>query len=183
MQLDIAFDAGLRPSEFLKRRIETEARRLERVHSRLQGLQVVVSGPSGRRRHGDHYSVHLRVKTPGGEDVVIARQPDADRSQEDPYIVIRDAFAAARRQLRERKVRRDGKIKSHTPSATGKIARLSPDGFGFIDIENGPEVYFHRNALRNEAFEALMSGARVRLTMSETDGRLQASSIHVLTPK
>jgi cold shock CspA family protein len=180
MQVDIAFDSGLEPSEFLRRRIEAEARKLERVHARLMGLRVVVSGPSGRRRHGDLYSVHLRVLTPGDEDIIIGRNPDADHAHEDPYVAVRDAFMAARRKLRERRLKRDGQVKTHAPATAGRVVSLNPDGFGFIEIDGGPEVYFHRNALTNETFDRLTAGTVVRISMSETDGRSQASTVHVL---
>lgn len=181
MQVDIAFASGLGSSDFLRRRIEAEARKLERVHTRLLGLRVVVSGPSGRCRHGDLYSVHLRVLTPGGDDVIIGRNPDADHAHEDPYVAVRDAFLAARRQLRERRLKRVGQVKTHTPATTGQILSLSPEGFGFIEVADGPDVYFHRNALTNETFDRLRPGAFVRASMTETDGRLQASAVHVMS--
>ena len=87
---------------------------------------------------------------------------------------------AARRKLRERRLKRDGQVKTHAPATAGRVVSLNPDGFGFIEIDGGPEVYFHRNALTNETFDRLRAGTVVRISMSETDGRSQASTVHVL---
>ena len=57
---------------------------------------------------------------------------------------------------------------------------MNKDGFGFIEATDGREIYFHRNAVKNKAPSALRKGAKVRFLESETDGRVQASTVHVV---
>ncbi len=44
----------------------------------------------------------------------------------------------------------------------GTIKRIIRDrGFGFVNAENGKEVFFHRSALEGENFDSLEEGADV----------------------
>ena len=65
-------------------------------------------GRSGRHRQGDLYQVRLQITVPGAADVMIDRNPSADHAHEDPYVAIRDAFAAARRRLQDIRRRAQG---------------------------------------------------------------------------
>ena len=181
--LQIAYGGGLTSSEALRRRIEREAEKLEKFQKRIVGCRVELTGRSGRRRHGGLFAVRLQVSIPGGRDIVIDRNPDADHAHEDPYVAIRDAFNAARRRLQDRHRRMEGKVKAHEAALEGRIIRLNRGGYGFIESTDGQEVYFHRNALRNEQFERLRKGALVRFSESEIDGLIQASSVHLTGSK
>jgi cold shock CspA family protein len=77
----------------------------------------------------------------------------------------------------------EGKVKAHEAALEGRIIRLNRGGYGFIESTDGQEVYFHRNALRNEQFERLRKGALVRFSESEIDGLIQASSVHLTGSK
>ena len=48
------------------------------------------------------------------------------------------------------------------------MARLFPyEGYGFITSSEGNEIYFHRNAVLQEAFDRLKVGSDVRLVIAE----------------
>ena len=49
----------------------------------------------------------------------------------------------------------------------GTIKRLTDRGFGFIETENGRDLFFHMSAVEGTTFEALSEGQRV----SYTEGR------------
>jgi CspA family cold shock protein len=54
--------------------------------------------------------------------------------------------------------------------ATGSIKRLVRDrGFGFIKVENGPDVFFHRSHVRDASFDALEEGLAVEFEPAESD--------------
>jgi len=139
-----------------------------------------VKGRSHRHKHGDLFDVRLQISTPGGRDIVIDRNTPADRAHEDADIAVRDAFNAAPRRLQDRHRRQQGKTKTHEAPAEGRIARLEVGGFGFIECLDGRQVYFHGNAVKNRSFGQLRKGALVRFLESETDGRIQASSVHLV---
>ena len=51
---------------------------------------------------------------------------------------------------------------SPIPPLRGVVSKLFPhEGYGFILQDGGGEVYFHKNALRNLAFQNLTDGAEV----------------------
>jgi cold shock CspA family protein/ribosome-associated translation inhibitor RaiA len=178
IRLQIAFE-GLPASDSLRQRIRAETQKLEKFQDRIIGCRVVVRGRSRRRAHGDLYAIRVHITTSGSRDIVIDRNPDADHAHEDAYVAIRDAFNAARRRLQDRHRRLEGKMKAHAEPSRGRVLRLHKDGYGFIETRDGREVYFHRNALRNGVFARLSKGASVQFWESETDGRVQASSVHL----
>ena len=82
--------------------VEAKARdyiaRLERVYDRITRCEVVIEQPHHRQRKGRHYRVRVRLTVPGSE-LVTAHDPGRDDAHEDVYVALRDAFAAAQRQL------------------------------------------------------------------------------------
>lgn len=178
--LQVTFEGGLETSEALRARIEREAEKLERFHDRITSCRVAVIGRGGRRRHGDLYAIRLQITTPGDGDVMVDRNPPADHAHEDAFVAVRDAFAAARRQLQDRRRKDQGVVKTHEPQPEGRVVRIFPDeGYGFIESADGREIYFHRNAVLNGGFDHLKSGAEVRFAESEGEKGAQASTVHI----
>jgi len=178
--LQITFEGGLTSSDALTRRIEHEAAKLERLHDRITSCRVAVIGRPGKRRHGDLYAVRLQITTPSEGEVVVDRNPPADHAHEDAFVTVRDAFAAARRRLLDRRRRVQGKVKVHEPPPQGRVARLFPEeGYGFIEAADGREIYFHRNAVVNGGFARMEPGVAVRFAEAEGEKGPQASTVHV----
>jgi len=178
--LQVTFEGGLETSEALRARIEREAEKLERFHDRITSCRVAVIGRGGRRRHGDLYAIRLQITTPGDGDVMIDRNPPADHAHEDAFVAVRDAFAAARRQLQDHRRKDQGYVKSHEAQPEGRVVRIFPDeGYGFIESSDGREIYFHRNAVLNGGFDHLKAGAEVRFAESEGEKGPQASTVHI----
>jgi ribosomal subunit interface protein len=82
-------------SEALESEIRRKVAGLERVHSRITAIRATVEAPHHHHHQGNHFSVKLDITVPGGEIRV-----NRDHA-EDVYVVLRDAFQAARRQLIE----------------------------------------------------------------------------------
>jgi len=179
--LQITFEGGLEASDALQQRIEREARKLERFHDRITSCRVAVIGRAHRRRQGDLYAVRLQITTPVGGDVVVDRNPPADHAHEDAFVTVRDAFAAARRRLQDRRRRAQGQVKVHEAPPEGRVSRvLRDEGYGFIETGDGREVYFHRNAVLNGGFDRLERGSVVRFAEAEGEKGPQASTVHLV---
>lgn len=178
--LQITFEGGLTTSDALRDRIVREAAKLERFHDRISSCRVAVIGRGGRRRHGDLYAVRLQLTGPGLQEVVIDRNPPEDHAHEDAFVAVRDAFAAARRRLQDRRSRMVGKVKLHEEAPRGRVTQLFPDeGYGFLESLDGREIYFHRNALLNGDFDRLTVGREVRFFEREGEKGPLASSVHL----
>ena len=54
----------------------------------------------------------------------------------------------------------------------GKIKKLVTDkGFGFIQPENGPDVFFHHTTVENRQFDDLTEGQKVEFSVDQNGGR------------
>ncbi|MCF2916492.1 cold-shock protein [Pseudoalteromonas sp. Cn5-37] len=53
-------------------------------------------------------------------------------------------------------------------------------GFGFIEQENGPDVFAHFSAIQSEGFKTLAEGQRVEFTLSQGQKGPQADNIKPL---
>jgi ribosome-associated translation inhibitor RaiA len=87
---------GMPTSEALATAVDELVEKLERVHSRIERCDVLVDVPHQHQRRGRQFHVRIRVAIPGN-DVVISHDSAGDH--DDPYIAVRDAFAAAERKL------------------------------------------------------------------------------------
>ena len=60
------------------------------------------------------------------------------------------------------------------------ITKLFQDrGYGFLESEDGREIYFHKNSVLDGRFEKLQIGAKVRYAEEDGDKGPQASTVHV----
>lgn len=60
----------------------------------------------------------------------------------------------------------------------GKVKKFNQDkGFGFIQLEDGTDVFFHYSQLVMEGFKTIEEGAEVEFELVEGDRGLQAHNI------
>ncbi len=105
------------PSAALEARIRQRADELDAVCDRITSAHVTVECPHPRRHyHGKVFEVRVDLVLPGKE-IVVAREPAAKHAHEDPYVAVRDAFDAARRQLEDYVRERRGDVKRHSLAA------------------------------------------------------------------
>lgn len=88
-------------SDAIESCVRKEALKLERFFDRITSARVVMGRPQHRHHKGDTYVVRIHLEVPGGEDIVVSRDPGATGRHEDAHVTIRDAFDAAGRQLQD----------------------------------------------------------------------------------
>lgn len=67
--------------------------------------------------------------------------------------------------------------------ATGTIKKLVRErGFGFIQGQDGRELFFHRSALPGEGFDALAEGQAVEFAVEKGDKGPRAVNVKVGPP-
>lgn len=122
-------------SPAVEARIHEEVAALEHFFNRINSCRVVVEAPHQHHQRGRGFHINIDLRVPGSEIVVnhepslhgsLARgetdewekhletQPD----HKDIYVSIRDAFAAARRQLEDHARVIRGDTKHHAGEAT-----------------------------------------------------------------
>jgi ribosome-associated translation inhibitor RaiA len=88
-------------SEAVETRVRDLANHLGVFSDRITSCRVVVDSPHRHHHQGKVFNVKLQVMLPGEDVVVDMERPQRD-GHEDVYVVIRDAFDAAKRQLQSR---------------------------------------------------------------------------------
>ncbi len=174
--LHIAF-RDIEPSPALEARIHHAARHLAHLAPRITRCDVVLEAPHRHKHQGLIWQVHIRITLPGGE-VVVTHEGPRDHAHEDAAVALRDAFAAALRQLERHLARQAGAVKTHEAPPHGRITALVPAAdHGFITLDDGQEIYFHRHSVAQNGFDALCIGDAVTLSLSEGDQGPQASLV------
>lgn len=149
-------------------KIEAELVRLQQhYHDPILHARVEIIGTSHHRLGA--FEVHLVVNVPG-DTITLMRQGNMVM----PLVV--EAFDALDRRLREHSELVQQKIKTHEEVAEhGKVVRLFPEGdYGFIETDDGLEVYFHANAIKRGKFSSLAPGMAVKFAQESGDQGPQA---------
>jgi len=168
------------PSSFAEAEIRERAGKLEQFYDDITRCEVTVEMPHKHRHQGNLFSVRIDVTVPGKE-IVVQRSPDEHQAHEDPYVAIRDAFDAMRRQLEDYSRIQRGKVKTHDVPLHGEIVELNPDeGYGKLRTPDGREVYFHRNCVIDASFDKLSIGTPLRFTEELGERGPQATTAHVI---
>lgn len=106
-------------SDFVAQRVQKEAEKLGRFFSHTASIRVVVEAANKTHRKGDLYQVGIHVKVPPAGSVDVNRAKPQSHAHEDVYVAIRDAFAAARRQLQDHSQKLSGHVKTHEAAGRG----------------------------------------------------------------
>lgn len=161
-------------SDAVEAAIREKAEKLERFYPHIMGCRVTVEIPGKHKHQGKMFNVRIDITVPGGE-VVVNRDLD-----EDIYVALRDAFNSAKRQIEDYGRKQRGDTKSHETEFVGHIARLFEDeGYGFIETNDGRELYFSRDNLVNVDFNRLEPGTEVQFLEEAAAEGLQAKRISV----
>lgn len=168
MQVPLQIDfQNMDRSDAVEARVRERVDKLEQFYPRITGCRVTVVAPHRHHRKGKLYEVRIDVDVPG-KHVLVTHTGPKNHAHEDVYVALRDAFNAAQRQLEDhsRKVRQ--KVKHHEEPTLGAVARLfNYEGYGFVELSDGQEIYFHRNSVVDADFDKLEVGDEVRLEIAE----------------
>jgi cold shock CspA family protein/ribosome-associated translation inhibitor RaiA len=151
-----------------RKKIEEELARLQKhYHDPILHARVEIIG-TGHHRLGA-FEVHLVVTVPG-DTITLLRQGEMVM----PLVV--EAFDALDRRLAEHSQVVQQKVKTHEEFVQhGRVARLFPDDdYGFIETEDGLEVYFHAHAVKHGKFAHLTPGTPVTFAQETGDQGPQA---------
>ena len=103
------------------------------------------------------------------------------RKQEETFEqAIRSAFDAVETELEKyREKRASHEVRVSPVPVHGVISKMFKDeGYGFILQDGGEEVYFHRNAVHDMAFDDLEDGMEVSLNVEPGEKGPQATTVN-----
>ena len=169
------------PLEEVRVEVGRQIEKLEKFSGRITSCHVLVEGPKTRHRKGDPFRIELRIAMPGHRDILVSRQHGDVPEDEHPLVAMHRAFHAARRQIEDAARELRGAVKTHETADHGRVARfLAGEDCGFIETDDGRDVFFSRNAVLNDAFDQLVVGSQVRFVEHVGDKGPQASSVRLI---
>ncbi|MGE5246123.1 MAG: HPF/RaiA family ribosome-associated protein [Betaproteobacteria bacterium] len=192
---------GLAPSAALEADIRAHMARLETYYPSIMGCRVLVELAHRHHEAGNRYHVRIDLTIPGEEIVITreaglhatardveatksAKEDEVDPERKHAYVAVREAFDAARRRLQDAARRQRGAVKTLERQPQGRIVRLFPvDEYGYIEAEDGHEVYFQKSSVLRDAFDRLTVGAPVSFVEEPGEKGPQASTVRVLHPR
>jgi cold shock CspA family protein/ribosome-associated translation inhibitor RaiA len=178
--LHISFENS-EPSEAIRLEVERHAKRLEKFHDRITSCKVAVIAPQTRHRKGDPFKIDIRIAMPEHKDIFVTKTHGDMPAHEHATVAIKDAFAAAQRQIEDAVREMRGQVKLHEVEDHGRVSKfVAGDDYGFIETADGREVYFHRNSVLDDAFDRLTVGSEVRFVEEIGEKGLQASTVRLI---
>jgi cold shock CspA family protein len=178
LQIDVQ---GMTASADVRDAIDRHVRQLEDRFGRVTAGRVILKGPSGRHHTGGLFEINIHLALPDRREVNVGHTRQDDERYADLNFAINRTFKRARRQLRDKVRRLEGKVKLHEGAPIGTVKELDPvGGFGFIESSDGREIYFHRNSVLNDEFPDLTVNARVAYAEEAGEKGPQASTVRLL---
>lgn len=178
--LEIAFQNS-EPSDAVRSEIEKQAKRLEKFSDRITSCHVTVVVPQTRHRCGDLFKISLRIAMPGHQDVIVTKTHGDAPGHEHVVVAVKDAFSAAQRQIEDCMREMRGQVKPHEAEDHGRVTKfIAGEDCGFIETADGREIYFHRDSVLDDAFDALRVGSEVRFVEEMGDKGAQASTVRII---
>ena len=161
--------------------IRDQASRLERFHNRITSCHVAVEQPQEHLSSGRKWRVRLDITVPQGNEIVVRKEPGKGDMHEQLSTVIKDAFDAAERQLKDLHGKQRGGVKQNAESDfVGIVTRVFPEeGYGFIMDPSEQDIYFHKNAVLNNEFDRITEGTAVWYQTEVGDEGLQATAVRI----
>jgi ribosome-associated translation inhibitor RaiA/cold shock CspA family protein len=170
----------MKRSKALETNIREHAAGLERFCSQIMHCDVMIEENHRRHHQGNLFHVRVDITVPDGE-VVACREPPQHQAHEDPYVAVRDAFVAAKRQLQNYRRRRARQVKRHNPNPIGRVTQIEPMlDYGRLVTDDGRDIYFHRNSFINADFDTLDLGMRVQFVEEAGEDGPQASTVKLI---
>jgi cold shock CspA family protein len=185
MQTPVEIDFhGLTANEQLRACVMKNISTLEQRFGRITACRVVIKAPSERHRTGGACEVAIKLSLPQGRQVDIARSEKGEQTDDrlaDPVVAIKTAFKRARRRLQDQARRMRGQVKSHDGPPVATVKRFDAvTGFGFLETQDGREIYFHKNSVRDGSAGQFSPGTRVTFFEEMGNKGPQASTVKVL---
>jgi ribosomal subunit interface protein len=158
----------------LEDHLRKKAQKLTQFYQRINSCRIVLTIPQKHKHQGKLFCLSIDLTVPGKE-LAISHKLD-----EDVYVAIRDAFKAAERKLESYARRRRGEVKTHEVGDRGVIKRLFvDDGYGFIEGNDGKELYFSDSNVCSSNFSQLKIGDKVEFLTSIANDGLQANRVKI----
>jgi cold shock CspA family protein/ribosome-associated translation inhibitor RaiA len=192
---------GVRHSDAVEAEVIARLRKLETYYDRIMGCHVLLELVQRHHEAGNRYHVRIDLTVPGEEIVVsheaslhgtdqdihlakATKQDEADPERKHALVAVHRAFDIARRRLQDYARRQRGTVKTAVKQARGRVSQLFPiDEYGYIEAEDGHEVYFQKSSVLKDGFDRLTVDGVVSFVEEPGVKGPQASTVRLLHPR
>ncbi len=192
---------GVRHSDAVEAEVIARLRKLETYYDRIMGCHVLLELVQRHHEAGNRYHVRIDLTVPGEEIVVShaaslhgtdqdihlakpTKQDEADPERKYALVAVHKAFDIARRRLQDYARRQRGTVKTSVKQARGRVSQLFPiDEYGYIEAEDGHEVYFQKSSVLKDGFDRLTVDGVVSFVEEPGVKGPQASTVRLLHPR
>lgn len=106
---------GVNKTDALESLIAEKIEKLEHAYDQISSCRIAIEKVNDHPDSGSPYRVRLDITVPENREVVVDKHPDQGKQYPPLEAVIRDAFDAAFRQLRELNDQQHNHMKTHIP--------------------------------------------------------------------
>lgn len=169
-------------SDWMEDEIRARAAGLDEIYGRLTAVRVRLEKPHRSHRTGNAYECHVEMSVPG-KNLVVSHAPNrAEEKYASPAPelaqVIREAFDVAERRLKAFKDQLvDGDVKHMDQAPMGGQVSILEADHGFVLTNTGSQLYFHRNSVQGDDFDALKRGDHVHYVETVGDTGPMANKV------
>lgn len=163
--------------------IQEKIAKLEQFCDYINSCRVVVEKAQENPDSGSPYRVSIDITVPNSREIAVNHSPDTGKQYPPLEAVIREAFEAASRQVKDLSKEQQGERKTHPEQEVGAIVTklFAEQDYGFLKtIDTGREIYFHRNSVIDNDFDRLKVGTGVRFRETEGEMGPQATTVKIL---
>lgn len=180
--------------------VQREAAKLERFFDRISSCRVIVERPQ-KAASTRIYHVRIDLGVPN-EELVVKHVPSLHGTLEDlqtqksrrearsvlshktPKRAIHEAFQEMARRLQDYARRQNGVVKTKQRIEEGVVKEILPeDGFGFLETDDGREIYFNQASVLASHFPQLRIGSKVKFAEESGNKGPQASTVKIIHPR
>jgi cold shock CspA family protein len=184
----------------LEEYVQKEAAKLERFFNRITSCRVIVERPQ-KAASSKIFHVRIDLGLPN-EELVVKHVPSLHGTLEDlqtqksrrearsvlahktPKRAIREAFEEMARQLRDYAGRQNRVVKTRQHTEEGVVKEILPErGFGYLETDDGREIYFNHASVLDSHFPELRIGSKVKFAEESGEKGPQASTVKLVHPR
>lgn len=171
-------------TEDIDRLIREKMAKIEKICNYIVSCHVVIEHPQEYQNAGNPYQIRIEMSIPKNHYIVVKHGMGKEDMHLPLSTVIRKAFDAVRKQVRELVQRQHAHLKVHDVNGTiGIVNKINrEEGYGFLLNAEGEDVYFHKNSVVQNEFDQLYEGATVIHTEEPTERGPKATSVKLFEP-
>lgn len=177
--LEVTF-RDMEKSEAVENHVRQYVDKLEKYCDHIDSCRVALEKPHRHSKHGSGYRVRIDLTIPRGHELVVERNAGEGRIDDDLYKVVHDAFKAAERRVKKVTAQQRGETKRHPAQEVHGVVGKLFDDHGFVESEDGRDIYFHAHSVLPPGFDALRVGMGVAYSEEMGDEGPQASSVRIV---